>query len=465
MHINTRHQRKDGTFINVEVTGHFIAHGDEEFSFVFVQNVTDKTAAESAIRRKESYLRALIDNFPFMVWLKDKESHFLTVNQAYAESYGYESPEQIVGKTDFDLSPPDLAEHYRAHDRSIMESHHREVIEEQFEGPQDRHWIETYKAPVLDDNGEVLGTVGFSRDITERKAAEAELRMTAAIFNSQVAMVVTDSKGQILKVNEAFTQVTGYSPNEVIGQRMNLLSAGIHQPEFYAAMWKRIIDHGGWEGEIWNRRKSGETYPQWLTVTAIKGGDGDVINYVGTMLDITHRKELEEKMQRLAHYDTLTELPNRALLLERLQSGIAHAKRAKTLLCLLYMDLDKFKEVNDTLGHDIGDLLLKEVAKRIKSCLKRETDTVARIGGDEFIGLLTNMASPKEAVDIATKILDTLKAEYNLNNTLVNISASIGIAYYPLHAEDAEGLTKAADTALYEAKKAGRNLYKIASLD
>jgi diguanylate cyclase (GGDEF)-like protein len=183
------------------------------------------------------------------------------------------------------------------------------------------------------------------------------------------------------------------------------------------------------------------------------------------MLDITHRKELEEKMQRLAHYDTLTELPNRALLLERLQSGIAHAKRAKTLLCLLYMDLDKFKEVNDTLGHDIGDLLLKEVAKRIKSCLKRETDTVARIGGDEFIGLLTNMASPKEAVDIATKILDTLKAEYNLNNTLVNISASIGIAYYPLHAEDAEGLTKAADTALYEAKKAGRNLYKIASLD
>lgn len=465
VHINTRHQRKDGTFINVEVTGHFIAHGDEEFSFVFVQNVTDKTAAESAIRRKESYLRALIDNFPFMVWLKDKESHFLTVNQAYAESYGYESPEQIVGKTDFDLSPPDLAEHYRAHDRSIMESHHREVIEEQFEGPQDRHWIETYKAPVLDDNGEVLGTVGFSRDITERKAAEAELRMTAAIFNSQVAMVVTDSKGQILKVNEAFTQVTGYSPNEVIGQRMNLLSAGIHQPEFYAAMWKRIIDHGGWEGEIWNRRKSGETYPQWLTVTAIKGGDGDVINYVGTMLDITHRKELEEKMQRLAHYDTLTELPNRALLLERLQSGIAHAKRAKALLCLLYMDLDKFKEVNDTLGHDIGDLLLKEVAKRIKNCLKRETDTVARIGGDEFIGLLTHIQSPNEAVDITTKILNALKVGYNLNDTVVNISASIGVAFYPLHAEDADGLTKAADTALYEAKKAGRNLYKIASLE
>lgn len=465
VHITTRHQRKDGTYINVEVTGHFIAHGDDEFSFVFVQDVTDKTATQEAIRRKESYLRALIDNCPFIVWLKDKDSHFLTVNQAYAESYGYESPEQIVGKSDFDLSPPDLAEHYRAHDRSIMESHLREVIEEQFEGPQDRHWVETFKAPVLDDNGEVLGTVGFSRDITERKAAEAELRMTAAIFNSQVGMVVTDSKGQILKVNEAFTQVTGYSPNEVIGQRMNLLNSDVHEPDFYAAMWKSIIDHGSWEGEIWNRRKNGENYPQWLTVTAIKGGDGDVINYVGTMLDITHRKALEEKMHRLAHYDTLTELPNRALLLERLQSGIAHAKRTKALLCLLYMDLDRFKEVNDSLGHDIGDLLLKEAAKRIKGCLKRETDTVARIGGDEFIGLLTSISSPNEAVDIAAKILDALKNEYNLNGTVVNISASIGIAFYPLHAEDADGLTKAADTALYEAKNAGRNLYKIAPLE
>lgn len=465
VHIATRHQRKDGTFLNVEVTGHFIEHDKDEFSFVFVQDVTYRKAAEEAIRQKESYLRALIDNFPFMVWLKDKESRFLTVNQAHAESYGYDSPEQIIGKTDFDLSPPDLAEHYRAHDRSIMESHHREVIEEQFEGPQDRHWIETFKAPVLDENGEVLGTVGFSRDITERKAAEAELRMTAAIFNSQVGMVVTDNKGQILKVNEAFTQVTGYGSNEIIGQQMNVLSSGIHAPKFYAAMWKSIVEQGAWEGEIWNRRKNGETYPQWLTITAIKGGDGDVINYVGTLLDITHRKALEEKMQRLAHYDTLTELPNRALLLERLQTGIGHAKRTKSLLSLMYMDLDRFKEVNDTLGHAIGDLLLKEVAERIKACMKRETDTVARIGGDEFIGLLTNISSPKEAVDIAGNILKALRAEYNLNGTLVNISASIGISFYPVHAEDAEGLTKAADTALYEAKNAGRDQYKIASLD
>lgn len=341
VHIPTRHRRKDGTLIDVEVTGHYVSHSREEFSFVFVQNITDRKAAEDAIRQKESYLRALIDNFPFMVWLKDKDSRFLTVNQIHAQSYGYESPEQITGKTDFDLSPSDLAAHYRDMDLSIMQSGQKEVIEEQHEGPRGRHWIETYKAPVIDENGEMLGTVGFARDITDRKI-------------------------------------------------------------------------------------------------------------------------VEEKMLRLAHYDALTELANRALLMDRLLFGIGHARRNKSLLCLMYVDLDRFKEVNDTLGHSMGDLLLKQVAQRLLETLRRETDTVARIGGDEFIVLLSNIHQHDDVVVIATSILGVLNKPFILKSTPVHISASIGIALYPNHAEDADSLLKVADGALYKAKENGKNCFMFA---
>lgn len=341
VHIPTRHRRKDGTLIDVEVTGHYVSHGTEEFSFVFVQDITNRKAAEDAIRQKESYLRALIDNFPFMVWLKDKNSRFLTVNQIHAQSYGYESPEQITGKTDFDLSPPDLAAHYRDKDLSIMHSGQKEVIEEQHEGPRGRHWIETYKAPVIGQDGEMLGTVGFARDITDRKT-------------------------------------------------------------------------------------------------------------------------VEEKMLRLAHYDALTDLPNRALLMDRLLFGIGHARRNQSMLCLMYIDLDRFKEVNDTLGHSMGDLLLKQVAQRLSETLRRETDTVARIGGDEFIVLLSNTHQHDDILVIATSILGGLNKPFNLKATPVHISASIGIALYPNHAEDADSLLKAADGALYKAKENGKNCFKLA---
>lgn len=462
VHIETRHRRKDGTFIDVEVTGHYVSNGVEEFSFTFVQDVTARKAAEEAIRQKESYLRALIDNFPFLVWLKDQQSRFLAVNQAHALSYGYANPDDIVGKSDIDLSPPDLAAHYREDDVQIMQSRQRRVIEEQHVGPHGWRWIETFKAPVISQDGELLGTVGFARDITERKAEEAELKMSAAVFNSQIGMVVTDSDSVIVKVNEAFTQVTGYSAQEAIGQKMNLLSSGAHEMSFYQTMWGSIVQHGGWQGEIWNRRKNGEIYPQWLTVTAIKGKDGKVTNYVGTMMDITHRKAMEEQIRRLAHYDTLTDLPNRAYLMEHLQFSLSQARRNQTQLCLMFVDLDRFKEVNDQLGHDMGDLLLKQVAERLLQCVKRETDTVARLGGDEFIILLSQIYEPSTAAEIATTILESMSKPFMLQSTPVSISTSIGIAMYPTHALEADSLMKVADRALYQAKEDGKNCYRFA---
>lgn len=462
VHIETRHRRKDGTLIDVEVTGHYISNGIDEFSFTFVQDVTARKAAEEATRRERSYLRALIDNFPFMVWLKDKESRFLAVNRVHANSYGYQSPEDLVGKTDFDLSPPDLASHYRKDDIKVIESRQRQVIEEQHEGTQGRHWIETFKAPVVGENGELLGTVGFARDITDRKAAEVELKTTAKVFESQEAMVVTNSDGVILKINDAFSRITGYAAEEAIGKRMNMLSSGAHQQDFYQAMWHSIIEHGGWQGEIWNRRKNGEVYPQWLTITAIKGAGGAVTNYVGTMQDITDRKALEERINYLAHYDALTDLPNRVLLTDRLNLALAQARRERLELCLMYLDLDKFKEVNDTLGHAIGDLLLKEVAGRLLECVRRDTDTVTRMGGDEFVVLLPKIKGKADAIAVAESVLASLNRPLSLQGKYVQISTSIGLAFYPTNNVSGDELIKIADNAMYKAKKDGKNCIRIA---
>lgn len=462
VHIETRHRRKDGTVIEVEVTGHYIAHGTEEFSFTFVQDVTARKAAEREIRTRESYLRALIDNFPFMVWLKDRDGRLLAVNRVYANYFGYKAPEEVVGKTDFDLSPHDLAERYREDDLKIMQSRQRRVIEEEQEGSESRDWIETFKAPVIGEDGELLGTVGFARDISDRKNAEAELQLTATVFDSQEAMVVTDKNSVILRVNDAFCRVTGYPPREVIGNKMSILSSGVHPNEFYKSMWSSILKQGGWQGEVWNRRKSGEVYAQWLTISAIKGEDGAVTNYVGTMMDITQRKVAEERINHLAHHDPLTDLPNRALLMDRLKLALAQGKREKSLLCFMYIDLDRFKEVNDTLGHGVGDLLLQEVARRLLECVRRETDTVARLGGDEFAVLLPKVDKEEDVSVIASKILGATSQPFLLQGNSLQISSSIGIALYPTHANSAGTLMEVADSALYQAKAEGKNCFRIA---
>jgi diguanylate cyclase (GGDEF)-like protein/PAS domain S-box-containing protein len=460
--IETRHSRNDGTIIDVAVTSHYIVHEAEEFCFSLIQNITERKAAEEKLRTRESYLRALIDNFPFMVWLKDRDSRFLAVNQVMANNFGYRSPQQLVGKTDFDLSPFDLASHYREDDRKIMDTRQRRVIEEMHETAGGRRWIETFKAPVLGRDGEIYGTVGFARDITERKQAESDLHLSATVFDSYEAMVVTDENCEILRVNDAFCRITGYEPDEVIGRNMSILSSGMQSDEFYKGMWESISTKGGWQGEIWNRRKNGEIYPQWLTISAIKGKDGVVTNYVGTMLDITQRKAAEEQMNYRAHHDPLTDLPNRALLMDRLRLALAQSKRDGSLLCFMYVDLDRFKEVNDTFGHGIGDLLLKEVAKRLLECVRRETDTVARLGGDEFAVLLPKVDKEEDIAVIGSKILDAMNEMFMLQGNSVQISASIGIALYPLHASTVEALIEVADKALYEAKEDGKNCFRIA---
>jgi len=297
------------------------------------------------------------------------------------------------------------------------------------------------------------------RDISERKRAETELQIAATIFESQEGMFITNAERVILKVNHAFTEITGYTAAEAVGQDPRLLNSGRHDSAFYTALWQNVKNTGKWCGEIWNRRKDGEIYPQWLTITAVKANHGtEITHYVATLIDISERKAAEEQIKQLAFYDVLTDLPNRRSLFERMKYSINLARRDGKLMATLMLDLDKFKPVNDSLGHAAGDLLLQQVANRITARL-RDIDMVARLGGDEFVVLLDDISQNSDIEHIASDIITTLSQPFRLQNNNVHIGASIGISLYPQHGDSPEILLDNADAALYLAKKQGRGCF------
>ena len=303
------------------------------------------------------------------------------------------------------------------------------------------------------------------RDITERLKTESETRIAATAFETQEGMLVTDANANILRVNKAFTNITGYTAEEVFGKNPRLLSSGRQNKDFYVQMWGSINSRGTWEGEIWNRRKNGEIYPEWLSITAVKNESGKVMNYVASMSDITPRKRAQEEIHRLAFYDSLTDLPNRRLLLERLHQALAYNKRNLRHGALLFIDLDNFKIINDTLGHTMGDRLLREVADRLVGCI-REGDTVARLGGDEFVVMLGDLDKQKfeaseQAKTVADKVMESIRRRYNLGPHDSECTPSVGITLFSGHNQTAEEILRQADIAMYEAKKSGRNTVRF----
>ncbi len=322
-----------------------------------------------------------------------------------------------------------------------------------------------YRSHPIYRDGLVVGTVVSFSDITERKKAEAELRIAAVAFDSQEGMMVTDANTVILHVNQAFSKITGYSSEEAIGMTPNQFKSSRHGPEFYRAMWESIQATGGWQGEVWDRRKNGEEFPKWLTITAVKGEDGQVTNYIGSQFDITERKRAEEKILELAFYDPLTHLPNRTLLLDRLRQVMTSGSRNGSHGALLFIDLDHFKTLNDTKGHDMGDLLLWEVARRLGAGV-RDGDTVARLGGDEFVVVLSNLdPRPEEAASqtesVGEKLLAALSQVYCLDGNAHHSSASIGATLFLGQATAIEEVLKPADLSMYKAKEAGRNALRF----
>jgi diguanylate cyclase (GGDEF)-like protein/PAS domain S-box-containing protein len=274
------------------------------------------------------------------------------------------------------------------------------------------------------------------------------------------AILITDAKTRIVYVNRSFTRVTGYTLRDVSGKTPRLLHSGRQPAAFYSHMWKCINASGRWQGEIWNRRKNGEIYPEWLSITAVKGSTGKVENYLAIFSDITLRKREEHELYDLATHDALTGLPNRFFFSERFRHAMVRAKRASHMVGLLYLDLDRFKPVNDALGHKCGDKLLQTVARRIKR-LVREEDTIARLGGDEFAVILEHLSRPRDAAATARKILRALARPFMLEGHKARITASIGITVYPLDGDNVETLLKRADGAMYRAKSERMNDYRF----
>lgn len=313
--------------------------------------------------------------------------------------------------------------------------------------------------------GEVLASTVF-RDITKRRLAEEEMRIAATAFESHEGIFVCDPEWKILRVNAAFTKITGYTSDEALGQMpQNLLGSEKTEEAFYAEMTQGLNTSGGWHGEVWDRRKNGEVYPSWLNVTALRDGLGQVTHYVATMTEITDRKQAEEEIRNLAFYDSLTGLPNRRLLLDRLGQALNTSARHKRRGALLFLDLDNFKVLNDTRGHDMGDRLLKQVAQRLVACV-REVDTVARLGGDEFVVMLLDLSEDAYVAATQTelvgeKILETLNQPYLLGESTFISTPSIGITLFGEQKESMDDLLKRADLAMYESKAAGRNTLRF----
>ena len=302
----------------------------------------------------------------------------------------------------------------------------------------------------------------LNADLEDRvRERTAKLRLAASVFeNTSEGVVVTDDRAQIVSVNAAFPEITGYTAAEAIGNKPSLLRSDHHDAEFYRGMWAALLATGRWQGEIWNRRKSGEGYLEWLTINRIPADDGTPASYVSVFNDVTEQRRKDERIRHLAFHDALTGLPNRSLLQDRLQHAIERAERESTRLSVTFLDLDRFKVINDTLGHDVGDQLLKEVATRIRSRL-RHSDTVARMGGDEFVILMENLKEPGYCVAAATAIIAEVSKPLDIHGHTVQVGASLGLAFYPEDGDDALTLMKHADTAMYAAKAEGKGTYRF----
>jgi diguanylate cyclase (GGDEF)-like protein/PAS domain S-box-containing protein len=416
--------------------------------------------AQEILMKTESYQRALLDNFPFAIWLKDTESRFLSVNKGFATIFGAENVDELVGKNDFDIAPSDLAESYREDDRLVLVSRQEKNVEEEILTKGARKWFETYKAPVFDDKGAILGTVGFARDITERKQAEKNLQIAASVFTyAREGIMITDADGMIIDVNNTFSRITGYSRDEVLGRNPHFLNSDRQDKKFCTAMWRKLHENDHWYGEVWNQRKNGEVYPGMLATTVVRDAQGNTQHYVALFSDITPLKEHEKQLEHIAYYDVLTGLPNRALLGDRLHQAMAQAHRSGQQLAVVFLDLDGFKAINDTHGHEAGDQLLIALATRMKQTL-REVDTLARLGGDEFVAVLLDLEDVEASVLMLTRLLAAAALSVTIGDLVLQVSASLGVTFYPQTEDmDADQLLRQADQSMYQAKLTGKNRY------
>ena len=424
---------------------------------------TARRLAEQNLKDSENQQKLILKTIPDLIWLKDIEGNFLSCNPVFERFFG--APEsEIVGKTDYDFVDTELADFFRQHDRAVMEADHPITNEEWITFPDNgqKALLETTKSPLKTWDGQLIGVLGIGHDVTERHKAIEATSLSASVFTySHEGIIITDANSNIIDVNPACTNLTGYSREELIGSNPRIFSSGAQSKEFYQEMWASLNRDGHWDGEIENRKKSGELYTERLIIDRVFNELGELTHSVGVFSDITYLKRQEEELERVAYTDALTGLPNRLLLHDRMQQAFHQSERSKKMVCIGYLDLDGFKPINDQYGHEAGDEVLIEVSSRLQKAV-RTGDTVARLGGDEFVLLVLNIHSIFELEQLLKRLLIKVAKPHVLpSGDEVKVSASIGIALYPMDDADPDTLLRQAEQAMYTAKNLGKNRYSF----
>ena len=426
------------------------------------RNISEQRKAELQLRQREQYLRTLLDNFPFMVWLKDTDSRLLAANTAYAKVAGVESTHDLDGKTDFDFFPQDLAQQYVDGDLAAMQNDTPiGIVCSLKDAKGDYYWIESYKSRLIVDD-KVVGTVGYARDVTETLQREREYH--SLIENSPNSIVRFDRDCRRIFINAKKAEYYGVSPKFLLGKSPSEFPGGPSTKEYEQKIKEVFADGLNRSVDLHWQTPDGQQRVIHTFLAGELDANGRVMAVIGVGQDVTETVENQARIHHLAFFDSLTDLPNRALLTDRLNQAVVKASRNGRPFVLMMLDLDRFKEINDTLGHIIGDLLLCEVARRLETCL-RSCDTVARLGGDEFAVLLSEIREPYNATTVAYKTIEAFRKPFLISGKELFVTTSIGIVVYPSDSNDVNGLLKYADSAMYHAKQQGRNNFQFYSAD
>lgn len=430
-----------------------------------LSDITERSQLLLQLQTSQALLSRIIRALPDLVWLKDPQGVYMACNPRFEAFFG-QNEAGIVGKTDYDFVDPAQADLFRENDRLAVAQGGSRSNEEWVCFASDGHTelLETTKTPLFTHDGALIGVLGVGHDITQRRQAQDALRLSASVFShAREAIVITNAQGLMVDVNAAFTRTTGYERDGVVGKPLSILYSGRQGHMPHEGMWQSLCAQGHWEGEVWMRRRNGEVFAVLESAGAVRDPQGEIEHFVAMFSDITAQKRSHRRLERIAHYDALTNLPNRVLFSDRLQQAMAAATRHQRTMAVVFMDLDGFKEVNDRHGHAAGDQVLVSLAARMRQ-LVREGDTVARLGGDEFVAVLVDLVSMEATAPLLERLLAALAAEVAWHEGVrLQVSASMGVVYYPqTAAASPKKLLLLADAAMYRAKLAGKNRYVVA---
>lgn len=457
-HFQFEHRLRSGEHRQVEVYSTPIASDEGTVLFSVVHDVTERIRAEARLRISDMALKAISQG----VLVTDAEGVILSVNAAFTQITGYSADEVLGRHCQFMQGEQTATETIQAIRRckEAQVDFDGEILNYRKNG--DIFWNALSICPIRNAGGQLSHFIGVIRDVTQHHQAEDRLKLAANVFTfAREGIMITSAAGAIVDINWAFSHITGYTREEVLGANPRMFSSGRHDRDFFAAMWRDMQGKGHWYGEVWNRRKSGEVYVQMLNISAVRNQTGNIEHFVAMFSDITALKTHQQQLEYIAHYDSLTGLANRVLLADRLKLAMQQSLRRGLQLAVVYLDLDGFKSINDTHGHGAGDKLLMTLAARMRQVL-REGDTLARIGGDEFVGVLIDLPDDGSCTPVLKRLLEAASLPVMLTEAEVQVSASLGVTFFPQPEEvDADQLLRQADQAMYEAKQLGKNRFHV----